>query len=321
MREEPGSMDTYRQVSRTALAAHSGLVAWSRALMRAAGLEAVEVYGRFPADGITSSYLVVFPYRLGPDPVIADYSRPANLLGVGDGGRGRSGAPGGWQALGGALERGLMEALPGAFRRGRAGAAPVPRVLLGELPEALQGWYREQPSEAGWIGGEGAEAAALLPSLVWRAGLQVTVFYVAIASDGGRGVNERTSVGPPAALGALSVLTSGIHLERSFETTLPSVTPPPALRGFAEALAASAPDAAGGLRGALDRLDNPEPSEIAIQPMHDLGHQEFSALMQALQRPLQACLNLKISLTLAATPGFEPAALVRIHAGPRGRST
>ena len=53
---------------------------------------------------------------------------------------------------------------------------------------------------------------------------------------------------------------------------------------------------------------------VQIHPIHDLTNHEFALLMQALQKPLQAALNLQLRLHLAAQPLFTPSAAVQIRA-------
>ncbi len=158
------------------------------------------------------------------------------------------------------------------------------------------------------------------PSLMWRPGITITARYIAVANEPGRGTEERTSASPPIALSALSVLAAGVQLERTLEVPLPPLPYPSEMVSFvnamADARALSGPDGeqeAARLRAAVKVIQAPAMAQVALIPVHDLSNHEFALLMQALQRPLQAALNIQIRLTLAGGPVFGPTSFVQVY--------
>ena len=73
-------MNVFEHTNRLTTRVHDELIAWAAGLMQKSGLDVVDVWGRFPPEGATRSHLVVFPYRVGPDPKLIDYVPAVSLL-------------------------------------------------------------------------------------------------------------------------------------------------------------------------------------------------------------------------------------------------
>jgi len=131
---------------------------------------------------------------------------------------------------------------------------------------------------------------------------------MAVANDGGRGTADRTSLQAPLALPGLSVIATGLHLERYVEVDLPPIACDPAVFEIARAMGESD----GGahqqvIEAAIEDLTTKDRVVVQVIPVHDLTNMDFANLMQALQRPLQPSLNLAIRLPLGAFPILTPA--------------
>jgi len=310
-------MTSYAHIGEMTRTVHDALVGWGRRLLKEADLETVEVYGQFPPEGTTASHMVLFPYWVGPLPKMVEQGRQISLFHppkVGDGKI--SFVPVGWLQLGRELASFSAEHFPDMNPIvGPARQNHYPMPLLSKLPKPLQKWYREQESEADeqpWLTKFEGKTHAPPPSLMWAPGIHVVVRYIAIASDPGRGTSQYSSTGAPLALPALSVLATGVHLERR---VMLDVKPPPLpdeLRTFVEAVikCLKGPQKKR-LEELLDLLQSPEEIGIAITPVDDLSNQEFALLMQALQRPLQAALNFQMRVVLGSRPVFGPGMVTR----------
>jgi hypothetical protein len=329
-------MNVYRHVAQVTREVHDGLMKWSRRVLMDAGYETVEVYGQFPPKGTVSSHIVLFPYRVGPEPKMMENATGVSLLRNTERNAERAlFVPESWLELGAAIGASLQPLYPDA--RPPTGRAPIPRdpnpyPSVGSLPEALRRWYEAAPPSddgEGWVIRDGSWAFARPPSLWWRPGITISARYIAVANEPGRGTEERTSASPPIALSALSVLAAGVQLERTLEVPLPPLPFPDELVSYTTAMAESrAQDGPEGvaeatrLREALKAVQKEAMAQVALIPVHDLSNHEFALLMQALQRPLQAALNIQIRLTLAGGPLFTPSSFVQIYTrntSPRAR--
>lgn len=310
-------------------AVHDELIRWSQGLLRQAGLESVDVWGRFPPEGTVRSHLVLFPYRVGPEPKSLENSRGASIMvrkALPSDKVARVPTP--WRDLG----KQLVEASHGLFppvtvdRPQTRKRFPFP--TLSELPSALADWYASQDTQAEdpWTMTHDGELYARAPSLSWFPGVSLFAHYIAVAGDPGRGVSDRTSDAPPLSLGALSTLTVGIQHERILNVELPAMPAPPELMGFVEAMrSALISHDDEDLRALGERmaetivaLSATEAYQFGIVPVHDLSMHEFALLTQALQRPLQAVLNFRIAFQLGATPVFAPGTVVSLPM-PQGK--
>ncbi len=303
--------ERYQHVKTVVTEVHDGLLAWCRRVLREAGLETVEVYGQFPPEGATSSYVVVFPYRLGPAPKVVETSPGISLMcppnAIPDKG---TAIPTPWVVLGRHMAQIVDEFFPKVGKPGTRTYRPDPAPPLDKLPEPARAWYAAQDPDAKdpWVSDGPNGRRGRLPSLWWRPGFMLTGHYMAIANDGGRGTTDRTSLQAPVALPGLSVIAAALHLERFVKITLPPLACDPAVFELAKAFA----DTAGGehkeaLYNAIDLLTSPDDCTVSVIPVHDLTNMDFANLMQALQRPLQPSLNLAIRLPLGAFPVLSPA--------------
>ncbi|MFH1467670.1 MAG: hypothetical protein ABIO70_25010 [Pseudomonadota bacterium] len=308
-------MTPYRHIAEVTRSVHDALVSWARDALRQADLETVEVYGQFPPEGTVARHVVLFPYWVGPAPKLVETGRPVSLISPS-----RSQAegqspfiPAVWREFAQALQP-LLERWFSALISGPHPRAPVP-PRLDDLPAPLAAWYRAQAEakDGGvWLGEVDGEVVARPPALGWTPGVVITVRYLAVASDPGRGTSEQTSVHAPLSLPALTVLAAGLHANPQLRAPVKAPPLPGALRAFIDAAIASLQ---GQEQERFEALCTPlwsdERMPFELSPIHDLSNQEFALLMQALQRPLQAALNFQTKLVLGARVEFEPSVAVR----------
>lgn len=324
-------MNPWPHVARVSSEIHEALMGWARALLQEAGLEAVEVYGQFPPQGTVAHHVVLFPYRLHPEPKVAENAPGASLLGPLDRSQDRvSFVPTAWISMGRALTGALELLFPdvGPLFGGRAaGRGPLPFPTLEAMPHAIRDWYLAQPEgddETSWRFDHAGGQYARPPSLWWFPPITLTTRYIAVAGEPGRGTAERTSTGAPMGLPALSVLATGLHLERALQVRLPPLPFTPEIATYVNALAAGLDEhgapaqraRAAELRSALAAVQAPDLYPVSVQPVHDLTNHEFALLMQALQRPLQPALNLCVRLPLGASAAFGPGAASHVRLRP-----
>ena len=319
-------MNTYRHIADVMRAVHDALMAWGRGLLRQADLEVVEVYGQFPPQGTVTSHMVLFPYWVGPTPKLLEtghgisVTHPAPHLSDGA----VKFIPEGWLDLGQSLAEVLGRFYPaGTPPQVGSKRIPYPHPPIDTLPAPLKKWYEQQQADAKdpWVTIINGQTYARPPALTWMPGFTLTVRYIAVASDPGRGTSQQTSVSAPLALPALSVLATGVHKERHLIVSLPPAPLPPNLEAYVNAILDSlGEEETEPLRSQFERLKKFEQNIVALLPVQDLSNHEFALLMQALQRPLQAALNVQIRLTLGARPEFKPSTLpvVPTKAPPRG---
>lgn len=310
--------ERYTHVAHVVSEVHDQLVGWSRGILRAAGLETLEVYGQFPPEGTTSSYVVLFPYRLGPAPKVVETSQGMSLLGpkraIPEKG---SGVPWHWAELG----RNLAEAMKLTFPvvgASKGYPRPHPAPVISLLPKPLAEWYKAQPENGNdsWTSPKGKETLARLPSLWWRPAFTMTTHYMAVANDGGRGTSERSSMDAPIALPGLSVIAAGLHLERTFTARLPPLPVDPALWTMCEAYSKSVGGELGeNIQKSAKSLQEENEMHVQVVPVHDLTNMDFANLMQALQRPLQPALNLAVRMPLGAAVDLKPSVAPRFATG------
>lgn len=299
----------YTHISSVVGQVHNQLVGWTRNSLRLAGLETVEVYGQFPADGTTATYVVLFPYRLGPAPKIVETSNGINLLGpkqpIPDKG---SFVPRDWAELGRCLSEAMRLSFP-IINAKRGYPRPHPAPTIDLLPKPLQKWYSKQDPDAemNWVARRGDGLLARLPSMWWKPSFSMTIHYMAVANDGGRGTSQRTSMDAPIALPALSVIASGLHLQRNIKVTLPPLPVAPEIWGMSKAFGESVGGELGDkILGLIDTLQSDDHMTVQVVPVHDLTNMDFANLMQALQRPLQPALNLAVRLPLGGFVEISP---------------
>jgi len=224
-----------------------------------------------------------------------------------------------WLDLGDLLLECMQPIYPNmrAFGANQMKGSPYPDVE--SLPAPLRDWYLARASiegDASWVVRSGERLQARAPALRWLPGLYVTAYYLAVAGDPGRGTSSRTSDAAPLSLSALSVLSVGLQKERVMMVDLPARELPKDLVSYLDALADardimdSDAEQTTRLRAFTLQIQQRLQGNFSVAPVHDLNNQEFALLTQALQRPLQAILNLKIVMPLGAEPEFGPATAV-----------
>jgi len=319
-------MNPYAYISKYSEAIHDALIGWVRTLMQEANLETVEVYGQFPPDGTVAAHLTLFPYFVGPVPKLVETGKMTSLLHVTQIGDGKVDfVPDAWRELGGLMMQILERWYPNQRPKTSSQQRGYVHPTLDTLPKPVAEWYRQQEPEGveqiPWLVERDGKLFAPPPSLSWSPGLVMEIRYVAVASDPGRGTSQYTSEKAPLTVPALSVLATGIHMEKEFRMVQETQLIPPALDSFIEAVAASLDgEEVDQVRALLKTLREPEEITVPVSPVHDLNNQEFALLMQALQRPLQAALHLQVEVVLGAHPVFLPAAYTRTVARPTRES-
>ncbi len=316
---------TLAHSNHTTSAVHAELIRWVQDLLKDAGLEAVDVWGRFPPEGTVRSHLVLFPYRVGPEPTNLENARGASIMSneafPSDKVR-RIPKP--WRDLGMQLLEAAQLIFPEASQLDtprRPYTMPFPKV--DALPGPLRDWYHSQePSEGeSFVVTDGGQFYARPPTLGWRPGVSIWAHYIAVAGDAGRGVSDRTSDAAPLSLAALSALTVGIHMQRTIKVELPPMPFDPNLSDYLAALHQSlegmededARSLHDRMTDTLSALRSTGLYDFAVVPVHDLTMHEFALLTQALQRPLQAVLNFRLSFRLGDTPDFRPGTVVSMR--------
>lgn len=315
-------MNDYKYAAEVTTNVHEELIRWASRLLHDAGLEVIDVWGRFPPEGTVRSHLVLFPYRVGPEPVMIDNAQGASLMGTIDNAR-RRGVPSSWDRIGNLISAGVQRLYPDSGNiNDRKWAAASPYPAIDDLPEPIREWYKmadaAQP-KAGWVIRVDEHERGRPPSILWRPGITITAHYIAVTGDPGRGTTERTSDTAPLSLATLSVLATAIQMERGIKVKMPPIPMPDILRSFIPALSDSLEELGGSreelaaeIREHYEKLINPEVIDIGVMPLHDLSNQEFALLTQALQRPLQAVLNMRVRFKFGAGPMFEPTAAVKM---------
>lgn len=322
----------YTHVSKVTGAVHETLIRWTGNLLKDSGLESVDVWGRFPPEGTVRSHLVLFPYRVGPEPKMLENAPGTSLMRIDSTRRERTTfIPTPWLELGRLLtlasERFYPEAGMVDTPR-RPMVSPYPK--LEDLPGPLREWYRSRAdSDKAWVVEDFGVAHCRPPAAFWKPGVTVMAHYLAVAGDPGRGVADRTSDAPPLSLSALSVLTVGIQVERQIAVELPPMPFDRDMDGYVNAVADALDELdeseeveegtehphqqAAQLRTLLTELTSPAEVNFSVIPVHDLSMQEFALLTQALQRPLQAVLNFRLTFELGARVEFTPSATVSMR--------
>jgi hypothetical protein len=304
---------------------HDELIRWVGGLLKDGGLESVDVWGRFPPEGTVRSHLVLFPYRVGPEPRILENSRGASLMTSETFPSDKVGkVPTPWRNLGKLMYEAVNLLYPdagGIDTPARPSTLPFPR--LADMPAPLRAWYEAQDRTLAesFVIEEDGELYARPPALGWRPGISVWAHYIAVAGDAGRGVTDRTSDAPPLSLAALAVITVGVQLERSVTVELPPMPYAAELRTWLDAAVESLAQSGDAERIALGEqiadarkaLERTAEYSFAIIPHHDLTMHEFALLTQAMQRPLQAVLNFRIMFSLGDVPEFAPTSVVSMR--------
>jgi len=284
---------------------HEGLEAWARDLLRDAGVETTEVYGSFPPEGTIASHIVLFPYRVGSDETtLTAPEQETTLLGPRLGQLSRkSGIPGEWLDIAGAISEMLTERFPRMALSGKNKNRPHPAPLVADLPAPIRDWYTDKEK---WTrqGREGVEA--VIPSLTWKSPIALRMQYLIVVGEGARGTGEGAT-NAPLAIQTLSVLTAGMQLRRRIVIEVP---PAPFDREVLPYIKATAETMGephlGILQEGIGRLESTVPVSVTIIPAEPLSNSDFTSLVQAMQRPLQPMLHFGVQVALGGRPSFEP---------------
>lgn len=326
-------MNVYEHTNEVTTRVHDELISWASGLMHDAGLDVVDVWGRFPPEGTTRSHLVMFPYRVGPDPKLVDNVPNVSLLSAPGRPEARNHSiPVEWSDLGMYMSRYFEHFYPSVQPpdpKRQITSSPYP--LIEQVPEPLSTWYAAQDAPedgSGWVIEDEAGRHARPPALMWHTGIVVSAYYICVAGDPGRGTAATTSDTAPLALAALSVLSMGIQNSRSIRVKLPPRPVEEFFYSFVEAFAETAKtlphepgdDTPDRMLQIAQVLRNESVGEFQVSPVHDLNNQEFALLSQALQRPLQAVLNLRLRIPVGAGPDFTPSSQIVVGTGRGGKS-
>lgn len=323
----------YSFVKETVEQVHDLLVLWARERLKACGLEDVEVFGRFVGDADTGAHVVIFPYRLGPDPKLMEQSQGQSLIQIS---RIRPDShsqpysnflPGAWRDFGRALTDALgclyRLAGMGTQRGGIKGQSHIGHPIPFEhLPKGLRDWAESlsESDSSEWtstlktVAPNSGVACFVPPAIWWQPGFTLAILYLFLAQDSGRGIRSPTSRQASVALPALATLASAVQRERTLYSTVDRRPLQPQLESYVEALLMSTKgqgDVHEALASTWGALNEGEELEFALEPVHDLNNQEFALLMQALQQKLQPALNLRIRLRLGAGPEIGPSVRVQ----------
>jgi hypothetical protein len=319
-------MSIYKHTAQVTSAVHDELIKWARELLQEAGLDVIDVWGRFPPEGTTRSHLVLFPYRVGPEERMIDNAPGANLILPSGTETQNTSVPGEWVKVGQLIADQLPVVFPNVQAYDpRRPPTRSPFPPLSELAPPLKRWYEGQTEESGWVISDGKYPHARPPSMFWRKGIRVSAYYMVVAGDPGRGTSQRTSDTAPLSLSALSVLSVGIQRERTLSVEVPPRPVPEdflaLVSAYTEALEKhhDQAEAAKGIREVLDHVQNGMRGEFQLSPVHDLNNQEFALLTQALQRPLEAILNIRLRIPVGNWLDFQPGTTVFVKAFNKGR--
>jgi len=308
----------YGQIAEAMRSVERGLRQWASTHLKLAGIEGLPVLSDFQLSG--GAAMVLFPYQVGPDPSLRERSLVYNLLqisypwvqGTVTDARGKN-LPPAWNALGLALAQALelLLALAGAPDLVRPTRQPLNRGVFFDpdtLPLPLRRWF-ERPADEGalrWrrelIVMRGEHKAYLNPYVGWQTGYTIGVNHLAMIDLWGDSAREPHQ---GSALPALAVLIGSIHRERLMRVELPPRPIPPELLGYLEAVRDSLPEKSPerlAMADAVRRIQLPEMTDLALDPVQDLNDETVSLVMRAVQRPLRPYINLRVRVRLGDGP-------------------
>lgn len=315
-------MNPFTTARATSEAVHESVLQWARGLLDRADHKAVEVHGSFPPEDHPQPYAVLFPYRMTLWPKLVESVDAVPFLGqIRNPGSPVAGVPQPWADLAARMGAILHRVIPPAPTKGGRPPRPASWNLLDDLPPPLARWYRAQPDapdENGvqWRGERDGAAGGVLPTLAWRPPVKVRINYL---------VQVVAGAGHPApaafAIGALSALTLGTHLERTIPVHLPEAPAVPGLETLVDAIAACGTeeeqealrDNARDVFVARDQL-------VPLLPTESPSADDFAEIMRSLRRPLHPTLLLQVLIPLGGGPILAPTASPQfdITTPPRG---
>ncbi len=286
---------------------HERLILWVRDLMLQSGVESVQVFGRFRDEQSAGPHLVLMPYALAPWPKNVETEADLSLMG---GGTGDGVVPDAWMRLGELLVECLGQCFPVIPGRGTQPDRMKPIAPLKDLPPPLRAWYKErgETEDVGsWVVTLDGVPCGRMPSLRWRRPLTLRASYLVMASEGSVKANSSAASSVSFAIPALSVVSLGIHLERTINVDLPPVGADPALLRMALLLAKSVKGEAGEeLEAIADALGREWTTRVSILPLGDMTEGDLAGVMRSLDRPFQPVANLGVQVGLGGGPVFEP---------------
>lgn len=307
-------MNIYEHTLETTRLVHLRLLEWVRELLIRAGMDSVQVKGRFSSEDAAGPTMTVFPYQMGAWPKMVETGSDIPMLG----GPGDSEGivPAGWKRAADLITRSMVEVFPVDRARGSRPARVRPIVPLGDLPTPLADWYRAQGdngSAQSWcVTGRRDTLSGRLPSMAWRRPLNVRHLYLVLAND----TDEPSGLhaGMPFGLSALSVVLLGIQMERTLAVRVPAVPAGEPLLTFIDALAASMDgERAEQLAEMSEAVRSEFHTNIALLPFPDLPSDDSAEVMKALEKTLQPVVHLGVQLGIGGGPLFEPSVSPVFH--------
>lgn len=285
---------------------HEAACTWVIEVLAEAGLPSLPVAPALPGAPFPSEGLSLVPYLLSPWPKSADASATVPLLTASPTDE-SSAVPEPWRRLGKAVQTALERSYP-APEAGRARYNPLPP--LERLPEPLRAWYLEQPVREGvdpWVSDREGQPGGRLPSLGWRAPMQVRLCYFALCAP---------SLPPqalPRGLGALAAIHLALALKRPGRLRLPQVRTEPSLWTFLEALARSHEGELGDeLRAAAAGLRREVEVALSVVPLPPPAGDDLMELARSLGRPLHPSAHFAVHASLGAGAEFNPGSNVSV---------
>lgn len=286
---------------------HARLLEWVREILIRAGMDSVQVKGRFSEEDAAGPTMTVFPYQMGAWPKMVETSSDILLFGKPPDSEGV--VPGAWTKVAQLLTECMLDTYPVDKARGSRPARVRPVTPLTDLPAPLKAWYEAQYDDGStnnWtVVGRRDTVSGRLPSLSWRRPLMIRQLFLVLAND--TDAPSGLHAGLPFGLSALAVVLLGIQVEKTLAVEVPAMPCDPALLNYIDAMAQSIGDERGEeLHRLLDVLRSPFNNNIALLPFPDLPSDDTAEVMKALNKTLQPVVHLGIQLGVGAGPVFAP---------------
>ncbi len=287
---------------------HARLLEWVREILIRAGMDSVQVKGRFSEEDAAGPTMTVFPYQMGAWPKMVETS--ADILLFGRRAPDEEGVvPPAWVSVAQLLTECMLDVYPVDKARGSRPARVRPVTPLKDLPDPLRQWYEAQGDNGttdNWtVVGRRDTVSGRLPSLSWRRPLMIRQLYLVLAND--TDAPSGLHAGLPFGLSALAVVLLGIQTEKTLAVQVPPIPCPPGLLDYIDAMAQAVGDERGEeLARLLDVLRNDFHTNIALLPFPDLPSDDTAEVMKALNKTLQPVVHLGIQLGVGAGPVFAP---------------
>lgn len=300
-------MNIYKHTLETTRLCHLRMLEWVREVLIRAGMDSVQVKGRFSEEDAAGPTVTVFPYQMGAWPKMVETSADIPMFGVPPDSEGI--VPKGWSRVASLLTECMVDVFPVDKARGSRPARVRPVVPLKDLPTPLADWYREQgddgSTKAWCVTGRRDTLSGRLPSMAWRRPLNIRQLFLVLAND----TDEPSAMhaGLPFGLSALSVILLGIQMEKTLAVQVPAVPAGDPLLRFIDAMAASIDDERGEeLKMLSEAVRSDYHTNIALLPFPDLPSDDSAEVMKALNKTLQPVVHLGVQLGVGGGPVFEP---------------